>query len=112
MLAPAHVLQLVLIKPDVTHLSSVLTGCFGAQACICGALFATARMTRATYLTFAWGMIPFFVLFNYWFVFVDPMFNKWMLLDVAGSVVIVLACLWGLHTLDAEAATSTPAKHD
>lgn len=47
-------------------------------------------------------MIPFFVLFNYHYVFVKPMFNSWMLLDVAGSCVILATCLWGLTRLDSE----------
>ncbi|KIY99231.1 hypothetical protein MNEG_8731 [Monoraphidium neglectum] len=31
------------------------------------------------------------------------MFNNWMWLDVAGSAVILLTCLWGLRTLRDEA---------
>lgn len=71
---------------------------------MCGLIFATAHMTRATYTVFAWGMIPFFF-FNVYYTLVDPVFNSLMLIDAGGSAIIAAACLWGLRTLKAEVAT-------
>lgn len=76
-----------------------------AQAVMNGALFATVRMTRAAYLTFAWGMLPFFC-FNAYFTLIDPLVNSFMWLDAAGSAAIVAACVWGLRRLGAPAAAA------
>ncbi|KAI8473347.1 MAG: hypothetical protein J3K34DRAFT_466584 [Monoraphidium minutum] len=118
LLAPSNVLNTVLLRPEVTDTTVLLVACVGAQAALTGTLLLTARMTPAAYKAraraaaaaaaaadggatspraFAVGMLPFFVLFNYRYLYVKPMFNAWMWLDVAGSAAIVAACLWGLR---------------
>ncbi len=82
-LAPAHFMG--------TSASAVLMGCFGAQAVLCSVLIFTTTFSANTFLLFGLiGSIPFFV-FNYYFVFVLPIFNDWMLIDFVGNVGI-LAC--------------------
>jgi hypothetical protein len=40
--------------------------------------------------------LPFFI-FNYYFVFIVPVFSRWMLLDVIGNVGILVCGIWGWH---------------
>jgi hypothetical protein len=70
-------------------------GCFGAQAVLTGTIIWTARFTPTTFLVFGLvGSIPFFV-FNFWFLFIEPVLNRWMLLDFAGNLGILVIGLWG-----------------
>lgn len=72
-----------------------LIGCFGAQAVLCATVILTTTFTARTFLLFGLiGSIPFFV-FNYYFVFVQPIFTNWMLLDFLGNVGILLCGLAG-----------------
>lgn len=48
---------------------------------------------------------PFFG-FNYWFVFVTPMFNAWMALDVAANTVVLFLCWLGWRASAPAAAGS------
>lgn len=90
---PAYVEGFVL-APDHfmgTTASAVLIGCFGAQAVLCSVLILTSEFTPRTFLVFGLvGSLPFFV-FNYYFVFIEPIFNQWMVLDFLGNLGII-AC--------------------
>ncbi len=93
LLTPGMVEQLG-FRPEYQVLnatSSILIGCFGAQAVLVGTIIATAEFKARTFLVFGLvGSVPFFV-FNYYFYFVAQMFTDWMLLDFAGNIGI-LAC--------------------
>jgi len=97
MFLPRMVEQLT-IRPEhqvLTATSSVFIACFGAQAVLCGAVIWFAKFTPKTFLAFGvLGSIPFFA-FNYYFYFVEPIFTKWMLLDFAGNVAILVCGLAG-----------------
>ena len=97
MFLPRMVEQLT-IRPEhqvLTATSSVFIACFGAQAVLCGAVIWFSKFTPKTFLAFGLlGSIPFFA-FNYYFYFVEPIFTKWMLLDFAGNVAILLCGLIG-----------------
>jgi len=82
-----------------THL---LMGCFGAQAMIGGVFAAFSRFTRATYIAYSVILLPFFW-FNYYFVFVVPMLNSWMMLDFAANVMMLCVCIWGARSTRAAA---------
>ena len=98
-LAPDHVMG--------TTASAVLLGCFGAQAVLCGTVILSAEFTARTFLVFGLvGSLPFFV-FNYYFVFVVPVFSSWMLVDVAGNVGILACGLAGWRILSREARLDT-----
>jgi len=77
-----------------TATSAVMMGCFGAQAMISGLFAAFSRFTRATFLAYGLALLPFFW-FNYWFVFVVPLFNGWMMLDFAANVAMLTLCVIG-----------------
>lgn len=90
---PGHVERLVL-SPDYyigSVSSSVLVGCFGAQAVLCSVLIFFSTFTSRTFIVFGLvGSIPFFG-FNYYFVFVEPVFNTLLAIDLIGNIGI-LAC--------------------
>lgn len=97
LLFPAMVIRLTFLPEfaAATDQARFIMGCFGAQAVLTGTLMLTARFTQATFLVFGLaGSIPFFI-FNYWFVFVEPVLNQWMLLDFAGNLGILIAGIWG-----------------
>ena len=72
-----------------------IMGCFGAQAVLTGTIIWTARFTPTTFLVFGLaGSIPFFV-FNFLFLFIEPVLNQWMLLDFAGNIGIFVIGIWG-----------------
>ncbi|MUV15217.1 hypothetical protein [Noviluteimonas gilva] len=97
MFLPRMVEQLT-IRPEhqvLTAASSVFIACFGAQAVLCGGIIWFSKFTPKTFLAFGLlGSIPFFA-FNWYFYFVQPIFTRWMLLDFAGNVVILLCGLIG-----------------
>lgn len=74
--------------------TSLMIGCFGAQAMLSGLFAAFSRFTRTTFLVYGIALLPFFW-FNYWFVFVVPVLNEWMLLDFAANVAMLILCVIG-----------------
>ncbi|TRY31401.1 hypothetical protein [Aliiglaciecola sp. M165] len=79
----------------LNDLSSLLLQCFGAQAVLVSIVIFWSTFTKKTYVIFGlFGSIPF-VYFNYYFVFVEPMFSKLMLLDFFGNLSILGTCIWG-----------------
>jgi len=77
-----------------TVASALFIGCFGAQAVLSGLFAACSRFTRSTFLVYGIALLPFFW-FNYWFVFVVPIFNSWMILDVLSNVAMLALCVVG-----------------
>lgn len=94
---PSMVIE-VTFRPELALASEqarFIMGCFGAQAVLTGTIILTARFTSTTFLVFGLaGSIPFFV-FNFWFLFIEPVLNQWMLLDFAGNLGILAIGLWG-----------------
>lgn len=74
--------------------SALLIGCFGAQAVLSGLFAAFSRFSRATFLVYGIALLPFFW-FNYWFVFVTPMFNAWLALDFVSNLGMLGLCVLG-----------------
>jgi len=72
----------------------ILIGCFGAQAMIAGLFAAFSRFTGATFLAYGVALLPFFV-FDSWFYFVRPVFNEFILLDLAGNLIMLALCYVG-----------------
>jgi hypothetical protein len=77
-----------------TVTSALLIGCFGAQAMLSGLFAAFSRFTKTTFLVYAIALLPFFW-FNYWFVFVVPMFNAWLALDFVSNLAMLVLCILG-----------------
>jgi hypothetical protein len=85
------------INPEFQHLSTtsaLMMGCFGSQAILSGIFAWFSRFTATTFLVYAIALLPFFV-FNYWFVFVVPVFNQWMALDFVSNAAMLGLSLWG-----------------
>ena len=59
-----------------------------------GVFAAFSRFTRTTFLVYGIALLPFFG-FNYWFVFVVPVFNEWMALDFVCNAAMLLLCVIG-----------------
>ncbi len=99
--------EAVVLKPDYVNgdlNAALFIGCFGAQAVLCGIIIGLSRFTARTFLYFGLvGSIPFFV-FNYYFVYVVPMFTQWMLLDFAGNLGILACGLGGWYLRRRESA--------
>ena len=92
-----QVVERLAFRPDYYHGSAttaLLIGCFGGQAMLAGLFVWSSRFTRTTFLAYGIALLPFFW-FNYWFVFVVPMFNQWMLLDFAANVAMLALCVIG-----------------
>lgn len=110
LIAPTHMASLV-FRPEyrLDHpIVPIIIGCFGAQAMISGLFAAFARFTKATFLAYAIGVLPFFW-FNYHFYFVEPVFTKLIFLDAIGNVVFLVLCVYGYLTVDEPARTGAPA---
>jgi len=77
-----------------TTATALLIGCFGARAVLSGLFAAFSRFHRTTFLVYGIALLPFFW-FNYWFVFVVPVFNEWMALDFAWNLAMLVLCVVG-----------------
>jgi hypothetical protein len=96
LLMPDMVMRLG-FQPEHYHpgvAASLMMGCFGAQAVLSGLFAAFSRFTLTTFRVYAIALLPFFW-FNYWFVFVVPVLNQWMLLDFGANVVMLALCIIG-----------------
>ena len=60
------------------------------------------------FLAYGIALLPFFR-FNYWFVFVVPMFNQWMLLDFGANVAMLALCVIGYRASRSERAAERAA---
>jgi hypothetical protein len=101
LVAPASVIDLTVRETYRLHDPFVLLtmSAFGAQAMLAGLFAGLSRFTRATFLGFGLAVLPFFV-FDYWFYFVEPVFNSLILLDVAGNLAFLGLCARGYHLLN------------
>ncbi|HEU0311191.1 MAG TPA: hypothetical protein VFR36_08245 [Sphingomicrobium sp.] len=103
LIAPTSVVALTVLPRHQNdfQLTAITLGAFGAQAMLVGLVAATSQFTARTFLALGVAMLPFFA-FDWWFYFVDPVFNELILLDVAGNLVMLAACLrgWWLLRLD------------
>jgi hypothetical protein len=96
LLLPGMVERLTL-TPEFQHnsaTSALLIGCFGAQAVLSGLFAAFSRFTKTTFLVYGLALLPLFW-FNYWFVFVLPIFNAWLTIDFVSNVVMLALCVLG-----------------
>lgn len=96
LLAPGMVERLG-VRPEYYHgdtTTALLMGCFGAQAVLSGLFAGFSRFTRTTFLVYGIALLPFFW-FNYWFVFVVPVFNELMLVDFVSNAAMLALCVVG-----------------
>jgi hypothetical protein len=88
--------------------TALMMGCFGAQAVLAGLFAFFSRFTRTTFLVYGIALLPFFW-FNYWFVFVVPIFNQWMLLDFIANVAMLALCVIGYRASGERTVTGEPS---
>jgi len=91
------VVERLTLTPAYQHnsaTSALLIGCFGAQAVLSGLFAAFSQFTKTTFLVYGIALLPFFW-FNYWFVFVVPMFNAWLALDFVSNLAMLILCIQG-----------------
>jgi hypothetical protein len=96
LIGPASVIALT-VRPeyqDLSPLTVVSVGAFGAQAILGGLFAAFSIFTRRTFLGYGIAQLPFFVL-DWWFLYREPIFNELILLDVVGNVAMLALCARG-----------------
>jgi hypothetical protein len=92
-----HSVETLGIRPEAqinNATSALMMGCFGAQAILSGLFAFFSRFSRTTFLVYGIALLPFFW-FNYYFVFVQPIFNQWMLIDFVSNLFMLGCCIWG-----------------
>ncbi|KAL2914114.1 hypothetical protein HK105_206372 [Polyrhizophydium stewartii] len=85
------------LAPGVSQATELVTAFFGSQACLCGLLFATVKMTRTGYLVFGLAMVPYFIM-DYYYLFVNHAFTPVWWLDVVGNITIAASCWIGYQS--------------
>lgn len=107
LLAPQHVIDTVILPRWNTgdRLAVLTMACFGAQACLAGLFIAFTRFSATTFLAYGIALLPFFA-FNWWFTFVDPIFNWLGLIDAVGNIVMLILCVYGWRKARSEAAAA------
>jgi hypothetical protein len=95
-IAPESVVRLT-VTPEFQSghdLVKIAIGAFGSQAMLVGLLAAFTRFTHQAYAALGLAMLPYFV-FDWWFSAVLPVFNSFILIDVAGNIMLMLLCAYG-----------------
>jgi hypothetical protein len=108
LVSPSSVLALT-IRPDYQSAAPIVpfvVGCFGAQAMIAGLFAAFSRFTGATFVAYGVSLLAFLV-FDYWFYFVVPLFTPLGMLDAIGNVAMLALCLLGWRAAKSEAVSAT-----
>lgn len=103
LLCPTSV-QWVAFRPEVRlddRILSVALGAFGAQAVLCAIFILTSRFTRWSFLAYGLALLPFFV-FNYWFLYVEPLFSAGMAIDFVANLAMLGFCVMGWRAARAE----------
>ena len=96
LISPASVMALTVTPAFQSDapIVPILVGAFGAQALIAGTFAAFSRFTKATFLAYGVGLLPFFV-FDYWFYAVVPMLTPLGLADAVGNAIMLALCVLG-----------------
>lgn len=103
LISPSTV-QLVALRPDARmdeRILNVTLGAFGAQALLCSMFILTSRFTRWSFLAYGIALLPFFA-FNYWFLYVEPLFSAGMVIDFVANVFMLGFCVMGWRAAKAE----------
>ena len=96
MLLPQSVIDLAFLPPfrTGTTILPFAVACFGSQALISGLFAASTRFTRTTFAAYGASLLLFLV-FDWWFTFVHPVFTSIGLLDAVGNVAMPALCIVG-----------------
>ena len=96
LVAPASVIELALTEPyrDTSFIMRFTMACFGAQAVMFGIMALVVKWRASAFAVFALVLIPFFW-FNYHFHYVEPVLTSIGMLDFAGNLTMLIACIIG-----------------
>ena len=96
LVAPASVIELALTESyrDTSFIMRFTMACFGAQAVMFGIMALVVKWRANAFATFAIVLIPFFW-FNYHFHYVEPVLTSIGMLDFAGNLTMLIACIVG-----------------
>ena len=96
LVAPASVIELALTEPhrDTSFIMRFTMACFGAQAVMFGIMALVTKWRAPAFAAFAVVLIPFFW-FNYHFHYVEPVLTSIGMLDFAGNLTMLIACIVG-----------------
>ena len=96
LLAPTHVIELALTEQyrDTSFIMQFAVACFGAQAVMFGIMALVVKWEARAFAVFAVVLLPFFV-FNWYFHYQMPVLTSIGMLDFAGNVTMLIACIVG-----------------
>lgn len=96
LIAPASVIELALTESyrDTSFIMRFTMACFGAQAVMFGIMALVVQWRARAFAAFALVLIPFFW-FNYHFHYVEPVLTSIGMLDFAGNLTMLIACIVG-----------------
>ena len=103
LIAPAQVIELTLTEQfrDTSYIMRFMMACFGAQAVMFGIMALTVKWSARAFLVFGVVLVPFFF-FNWYFHYEVPVLTSIGMLDFAGNVIMLLACIVGYRTAKVE----------
>lgn len=90
---PGHMIDTVFLPEFRDHgrMTHVLVQGFGAQAMLSGVFASFGRWGPRAFAIYSVLLLPFF-LFNYWSVWINPIFNNFGLIDLAGNAIMAALC--------------------
>ena len=103
LIAPAQVIELTLTEQfrDTSYIMRFMMACFGAQAVMFGIMALTVKWSARAFVVFGLVLVPFFF-FNWYFHYEVPVLTSIGMLDFAGNVIMLLACIVGYRTAKVE----------
>ena len=101
--APSHVIEVALTEAyrDTSFIMRFTMACFGAQAVMFGVMALVVKWHAKAFSVFGIVLIPFFV-FNWYFHYELPVLTSIGMLDFAGNLIMLIACVvgWRAASLD------------
>lgn len=111
-LAAPGMVESLTVRAEHRHNSettAILIGCFGAQALLNALFILFSKFTRRTFLAYGVALSPFFA-FNYYFIFVKPIFNQWLAIDFVANLFMLALCVIGWRATPPDEAIASPGK--
>lgn len=111
-LAAPGMVESLTVRPEHQHNSettAILIGCFGAQALLNALFILSSKFTRRTFFAYGVALSPFFA-FNYYFIFVRPIFNQWLAIDFVANLFMLALCVIGWRAAPPDGALASLVK--
>lgn len=100
--APASVIEFAIAEEYHSDAPVVrwVMACFGAQAMLFGIVALVTNWTKRSFLVFGLLLLPF-LLFDWYFHFVEPILTTVGMLDLAGNLAMLALCWHGWRVAEA-----------